>query len=124
MFWCIMSSITIRHIKLSQYKKLIKMSIVQEMKEFADKPELGEYLMVEETIQKYSGEFNKRQLWEKLPKLMKYEKFLVIIDHLKYSNKIAFDRNGVIGWIYNPEFYKKYAHRKDLMWRKDDGFSD
>lgn len=66
-------------------------------------PTLGSVLMVEETIQKYSQECGKYQLWKKLPKKMMYQTFLVILDYLQNSNKILIDRDGCIMWIYNPE---------------------
>ncbi len=48
-----------------------KMSIVREMENLEDMPKLDEYLAVEEAVQEFSGEFNRRQLWEKLVKPMK-----------------------------------------------------
>ncbi len=66
-------------------------------------PTLGSVLMVEETIQKYSQECGKYQLWKKLPKKMMYQTFLVILDYLEQSSKILIDRDGCVMWIYNPE---------------------
>ena len=81
-------------------------------------PRLDTVLMVEETIQKYDGEFKKRALWEHLPKKMMYQTFSVIIDYLIYSRKISVDSIGKIGWIYYPELARKYYNRKDLGRRK------
>jgi hypothetical protein len=74
--------------------------------------------MVEEFIRNNSGEYKKRGLWEGLPKKMMYQTFCVIIDYLLYSNKIAVDREGKIGWIWNPELVKKYLNKTELMWKK------
>ena len=77
-------------------------------------PRLDTVLMVEETIQKHGGEYGKFQLWRKLPKAVMYQTFQKILDYLEYSNKIAYDRNGKIGWISSPQIYKKFKGRKDL----------
>lgn len=71
-------------------------------------PRLDTVLMVEETIQKYSGEYGKYQLWRKLPKAVMYQTFQKILDYLEYSNKIAYDKEGKIGWIFSPQVYKKF----------------
>jgi hypothetical protein len=66
-------------------------------------PTLESVLMVERTIQKYSQECGKYQLWKKLPKKMMYQTFLVILDYLEQSGKILIDKDGCIIWIWNPE---------------------
>ena len=70
--------------------------------------------MVEEFIKEHDGEFKKRALWEHLPKKVMYQTFCVIFDYLTDSNKIVVDREGKVGWIWNPKLVKKYIHRKDL----------
>ena len=77
-------------------------------------PQLDTVLMVEEFIKKNSGEYKKRKLWETLPKQMMYQTFCVIFDYLADSNKIAFDREGKIAWIWNPELVKKYLAKPEL----------
>lgn len=81
-------------------------------------PRLDTVLMVEESIKKYDGEFNKRKLWLALPKKMMYQTFCVIIDYLLYSGKISIDKEGKIGWIYYPETTRKYYARTDLGRKK------
>lgn len=66
-------------------------------------PTLESVLMVERTVQKYSQECGKYQLWKKLPKKMMYQTFLVILDYLEQSGKILIDKDGCIMWIWNPE---------------------
>lgn len=77
-------------------------------------PRLDTILMVEEFIKEHDGEFEKRKLWESLPKKMMYQTFCVIIDYLLYSTKISIDKIGKIGWIYYPELARKYHARTDL----------
>lgn len=77
-------------------------------------PRLDTVLRVEKFIQKKSGEFKKRKLWENLPKKMMYQTYCTTIDYLLESGKIAVDKEKKIAWIYNPELFKKYINRKDL----------
>tara|TARA_Y100000310_G_C19967033_1_gene483787 strand:- start:45 stop:305 length:261 start_codon:yes stop_codon:yes gene_type:complete len=77
------------------------------MKNVLHSPTLESVLMVEKTIQKYSQEFGKYQLWKKLPKKMMYQTFQVILDYLESSNKIIIDTDGCVIWTYNPERIKK-----------------
>ncbi len=73
----------------------------------AHSPTLASVIMVEQTIQKYSQECGKYQLWQKLPKKMMYQTFLVILDYLEQSGKIMLDQEGCIIWTYNPKRIKK-----------------
>lgn len=70
-------------------------------------PNLESIIMVEETIEKYSGELGKYQLWKNLPRKMMYQTFLVILDYLERSNKIVIDNDRKIVWIWNPKLIKK-----------------
>ncbi|MCX6665138.1 MAG: hypothetical protein NT038_03620 [Euryarchaeota archaeon] len=77
-------------------------------------PQLDTVLMVEEFVQKNSGEYKKRKLWEHLPRKMMYQTFCVVFDYLLESNKIAVDGGGKVGWIWDPAGVRKYLKRKDL----------
>ena len=66
-------------------------------------PTLDSVIMVEKTIQKYSQQFGKYQLWKKLPKKMMYQTFQVILAYLEDSGKILIDKGGCIMWTYNPK---------------------
>ncbi len=70
-------------------------------------PTLESVIMVEKTIQKYSQECGKYQLWKKLPKKMMYQTFQTILAYLEESGKIMIDKDGCIIWTYNPERIKK-----------------
>lgn len=90
------------------------MTLKQELKSIRHKPRLDTVLMIENTIEEHSGEFTKFQLWRKLPKAVMYQTYLTVLDYLEYSNKIAFDKDSKLGWIFNPRLYKHYSRRKDL----------
>ena len=77
-------------------------------------PTLDTVLMVERTIDAYSGEYNKTQLWKKLPKKVMWQTFLVILEYLESINKIAFDKEGKIAYIWNPPLAKKLQSRKEI----------
>ena len=70
-------------------------------------PTLESVIMVEKTIQKYSQECGKYQLWKKLPKKMMYQTFQIILDYLENSGKIIIDKDGCVIWTYNPEMIRK-----------------
>lgn len=81
---------------------------------FVRSPTLDTVLMVEKTIEEYSGEFNRTALWKKLPRKVMWQTFLVILEYLESINKIAFDKKGKIAWIWNPELVRKYLNRLEL----------
>lgn len=66
-------------------------------------PTLNTVLTIERTIEKYSGEFNRTELWKKLPKKVMWQTYLTVIDYLQSINKIALDRDGVLVYIWSPE---------------------
>lgn len=81
-------------------------------------PRLDTVLMVENFIREHSGEFTKKGIWEKLPKGVMYQTFCVIFDYLLESGKIGVDKEGKVGWIWDPELVKKYLKQKHLFWSK------
>ncbi len=81
---------------------------------FVRSPTLDTVLMVEKTIEDYSGEFNRTGLWKKLPKKIMWQTYLVILDYLQEINKIAIDRTGKIGYIWNPELAKRLRRRAEI----------
>ena len=78
---------------------------------FERSPTLTTVQMVEKTIGNFSGEFNKTQLWKKLPKKVMWQTYLVVLDYLQEINKIAVDGGGKIGYIWNPALAKKLRER-------------
>ena len=81
---------------------------------FVRSPTLETVLMVEKTIEKYSGEFNRTELWKELPRKVMWQTYLVILDYLQDINKIAIDIEGKIGYIWNPKLAKKLSKRKEI----------
>ncbi len=79
-------------------------------------PTLDTVLMIERTIEKYSGEFNKTEIWKKLPKKVMWQTYLTVLDYLESINKIAYDRNGTVGYIWSPKLAKKILNNKELRW--------
>jgi len=70
-------------------------------------PTLDSVIMVEKTIQKYSQECGRYQLWKKLPKKMMYQTFQVVLEYLEKSGKILIDKEGCVIWTYNPKLIKQ-----------------
>ena len=77
-------------------------------------PTLDTVMMVEKAIEEYSGEFNRTELWKKLPKKVMWQTYLVILEYLESINKIAFDIEGKIAYIWNPQLAKKLRSRKEI----------
>lgn len=70
-------------------------------------PTLESVIMVERTIQKFSHECGKYQLWKKLPKKMMYQTFQTVLDYLEDSGKIVIGKDGCVIWTYNPKRIKR-----------------
>jgi len=81
---------------------------------FVRSPTLDTVLMVEKTIDKHSGDYNRTELWKKLPKKVMWQTYLVVLDYLQDINKIAIDKMGKIAYIWNPSLAKKIAGRKEI----------
>jgi hypothetical protein len=77
-------------------------------------PTLDTVIMIENTIEKYSGEFTKTNIWKKLPKKVMWQTYLVAIDYLESINKIALDKKGKVGYIWNLKLAKRLSTRKEI----------
>lgn len=82
--------------------------------QFVRSPTLETVLMVEATIEKYSAEFNRTELWRKLPRKVMWQTYLVVLEYLQSINKIAIDSEGKIGYIWNPILAKKISKMKEI----------
>ena len=80
----------------------------------ARSPTLETVSMVEKIINEYSGEFNRTEIWKKLPKKVMWQTYLIILDYLESINKIAVDKEGKIAYIWNPKLLKKLLNRPEL----------
>ena len=87
-----------------------------ELKEnlFARSPTLETVLMVEKFIEENSGEFNRTEIWKKLPKKVMWQTYLIILDYLQSINKIAISKDGILVYIWSPKVAKKFAKRKPV----------
>ena len=81
---------------------------------FIRSPTLATVMMVERVIEENSGEYNRTELWKNLPKQVMWQTFLVILDYLETINKIAFDREGKIAYLWNPRLAKSLSKRKEI----------
>jgi GR25 family glycosyltransferase involved in LPS biosynthesis len=79
---------------------------------FVRSPTLSTVLMIEKVIEDNSGEFNRTELWKKLPRKVMWQTYQVVLDYLESINKIAFDKKGIVGYIWSPELAKKFTNRK------------
>lgn len=85
------------------------------IKQILHSPTLESVIMVEKTIEKYSSECGKYQLWKKLPRKMMYQTFLVILDYLIESGKIIIDKDNCILWIWNPKRIRELEKEKLMI---------
>ena len=90
------------------------MELLNKKNPFARSPTLETVLMIEKTIEKYSGEFNRTELWKKLPKRVMWQTYLTVLDYLQVINKIAIAENGVLVYIWSPEVAKRFSKRKPI----------
>ncbi|MEK6891229.1 MAG: hypothetical protein AABX03_03765 [Nanoarchaeota archaeon] len=79
---------------------------------FIRSPNLQTILMIEKTIENYSGEFNRTDLWKKLPRKVMWQTYLISLDYLESINKIAFDRVDKVAYIWNPKLAKLVKNMK------------
>jgi len=83
----------------------------------ARSPTLQTVLMVEGFIEDESGEYRKTELFKNLPKKVMWPTFQVIMAYLESINKIAYDSDGYVVYIWSPELGQKYKNRTDLTWK-------
>jgi len=85
-----------------------------ETNDIARSPTLQTVMMVEKFIEEHSGEYKKTELFNNLPKKVMWQTYLIVLDYLENINKIAFDRNGTLGYIWNPKLAKMLSKRKEI----------
>jgi hypothetical protein len=79
----------------------------QEILKSARYPNLQTVIMVEKFIKDNSMFYTKRELFKNLPKQMLWGTFIIIINYLEETMKITIEKDGVVSYIWNPEFLKK-----------------
>lgn len=82
-------------------------------------PTLETVKMVETTIHKYSGEFKKTQLWQKLPRKVMWSTYLTVLNYLGEMNRIVISDNGIVTYIWDPELAKRLLTKKTLHYKND-----
>jgi len=85
-----------------------------ETNEVARSPTLQTVLMVEKFIDKNSGEYKKTDLFNNLPRKVMWQTFQVIMEYLESINKIGYDKEGYVVYLWNPEFFKKIKDRSAI----------
>ncbi len=80
-------------------------------------PTLDTIKMVEQTLSKMSEYSSKNKLWRELPRQVQYPTFKAVLDYLEESNKIMYDKDGTIIWIFmdNPKLKRLYKTSKSLL---------
>jgi len=94
--------------------KSLTKSNYAENNNIARSPTLQTVLMVERFIDDNSGEYTKTQLFNKLPKKVMWQTFQVIMEYLESINKIVYDKERYVVYIWNPEFYEKIKHMPEI----------
>ena len=79
----------------------------------ARSPTLETVLMVERMIESRSGELTRRALWQSLPRKVMWQTFVVVLDYLESINKIAFDDEGHVAYIWNPSLASRLRSRPE-----------
>ncbi len=83
----------------------------------ASNPTLDTIKMVEQTLSKMSEYSSKNKLWRSLPRQVQYPTFKAVLDYLEESNKILYDKDGAIIWIFadNPKLKRLWKTSKSLL---------
>ncbi len=95
-----------------------KFNFAEKTKKLFRSPTLDTVFMVEQTIKKYGGEFTKRKVWQKLPRKVMWQTYLVILDYLQEINKIGISKKGILVYIWNPALARKYIKKRGLRYEK------
>lgn len=77
-------------------------------------PTLQTVLMVEKFIEENSGEYKKTELWKFLPKKVMWQTYQIVMDYLRSINKIVYDKQDYVVYIWNTEFSKKVNNRPEI----------
>lgn len=75
-------------------------------------PNLQTVLMVERFIKDSKEDFNRTEIWNRLPKKIMWQTFLIIIDYLESIGKILTRSDGKIIYTWNPSLLEKIKSMK------------
>ena len=79
-------------------------------------PTLDTIVMVEKTIEKYNGEYNRTEIWKRLPRKVMWQTYLIILSYLESINKIGLAKNSILVYLWNPKLAKKYMNMKVIKY--------
>ena len=69
-------------------------------KKKAHSPNLDTILMIEQTIESNHDFGTATELYDALPRGVQHATFKRVLAYLEESNKIAYDKNGAVFWIF------------------------
>jgi len=78
---------------------------------YSHMPRLDTIQMVEDMLSEAKEFDSKNKLWRALPKQVQYKTFTTILDYLEKSNKIIYDKDGSILWIFADNKKLKNLHK-------------
>jgi hypothetical protein len=96
------------------YQLIYRIFMAEKNVTFGRSPTLDTVLMVEKEIEKHSGNYNRTELWKRLPKKVMWQTYLIILGYLESINKIGFDKQDKIAYIWNPRLMKKLKSRSEI----------
>ena len=79
-------------------------------------PTLDTVVMVEKTIEKYNGEYNRTEIWKRLPRKVMWQTYLIILSYLESINKIGLAKNSILVYLWNPKLAKNYMNMKGIKY--------
>lgn len=56
--------------------------------------------IIERAIKNCKGFYSRDQLWQSLPRNVQYTTFLKVLENLAESNKITYEKDGIIIWTF------------------------
>lgn len=98
-------------------KRMNKIILSNRTKASAANPTLDTIKMVEQTLSKMSEYSSKNKLWRALPRQVQYPTFRAVLDYLEKSNKIMYDKDGSIIWIFADNPKLKNLHKESTVLR-------
>lgn len=97
--------------------KRTKAGLSNRAKPSVSNPTLDTIKMVEQVLSEMSEYSSKNKLWRALPRQVQYPTFKAVLDYLEGSNKIMYDKDGTIIWIFvdNPKLKRLKETSKSLL---------
>lgn len=69
----------------------------------ARSPTLDTVMMIEKAASESGGDATVRSLWVRLPRKVMWQTYLVALDYLESSGKLAVDSRRHVIWIWDPK---------------------